>query len=402
MHKLIGFFRKPLYRNGTDSISRRGLLVILLTLVLLIGIVEIVLNGDRTDRLILISFSTVTAISLFFALRNNLLPGRVLVPMAGFVSITLFVFWNGIHDEAVGGYYLMLVFSGLLLGDRGLLFSGAMNALAILSIGSAEHNGWIVTPLGPMTELSTIFTATLFMLCTTLALHYMVLLLNLEARHTHENALAELAANEQLRNLQVELESRVTDRTAELQAANEKMMGQIEQINALQARLREEAVRDPLTGLFNRRYLEETLVRELGRAHREEYDISFLLFDIDRFKKLNDTCGHDAGDQVLKVLSNSLVSRTRTMDIPCRIGGEEFLLVLPGVLDEVARLRAEYLRDQIQATTITHGVHAMNITVSIGISSYPKNGQTWEDLYHAADQAMYRAKQKGRNRVECA
>jgi len=402
MNKPTGLFHKLLYNDGKDSINRRGLLIILLTVVLPIGLLETAFNDSLTDRLVLISFTVVTAASLVLALRNILLPGRVLVPVAGFVVITLFVFWNGIHDEAVGGYYLMLVFSGLLLGDRGLLLSGTMNALAILSIGSAEHNGWIVTPLGQMTELNTIFTSSLFMLCTTLALHYLLLLLNHEARNARENALAELVANEQLRDLQVQLENRVSDRTSELQAANEKMMGQIEQINALQTRLREEAIRDPLTGLFNRRYLEETLVREIGRAHREEYDISFLLFDLDYFKNLNDTYGHDAGDEVLKAVSDSLTTRTRTMDIPCRIGGEEFVLVLPGIVEQVAQLRAEYLRDQIQSMTISHGIHDMNITVSIGISSYPKNGETWEDLYHAADQALYRAKEKGRNRVECA
>jgi len=202
------------------------------------------------------------------------------------------------------------------------------------------------------------------------------------------------------RNRQQELENRVTERTVELSSANEKMQEQLQKINVLQEKLREEAIRDPLTGLFNRRYLEDTLIREIARAQRENYDISFMLLDIDHFKQINDLYGHSAGDIVLITLSGELKSQIRVADIPCRIGGEEFLLVLPGMSEEMSRLRAEHFRKQIESMRIPHADNSLNLTVSMGIASYPKNGEGWEALYHAADQALYRAKQKGRNRVE--
>ena len=202
------------------------------------------------------------------------------------------------------------------------------------------------------------------------------------------------------RNRQQELENRVTERTVELSSANEKMQEQLQKINILQEKLREEAIRDPLTGLFNRRYLDDTLIREIARAKREKYDISFMLLDIDHFKQINDLYGHSAGDIVLITLAGELKSQIRVADIPCRIGGEEFLLVLPGMSEEMSRLRAEHFRKQVELMRIPHAGNSLNLTVSMGIASYPKNGENWEDLYHAADQALYRAKQKGRNRVE--
>jgi diguanylate cyclase (GGDEF)-like protein len=206
--------------------------------------------------------------------------------------------------------------------------------------------------------------------------------------------------NESLRRSEAELENRVTERTVELSGANEKMQEQLQKINILQEKLREEAIRDPLTGLFNRRYLEETLIREFARAQRANYDIGFMLLDIDHFKKINDLYGHSAGDMVLATLSKQLKSQIRVADIPCRIGGEEFLLVLSGMSEEMTQLRAEDFRKQIQSMRIPHDGNSINLTVSIGVASYPKNGENWEDLYHVADQALYRAKQKGRNRVE--
>jgi diguanylate cyclase (GGDEF)-like protein len=210
------------------------------------------------------------------------------------------------------------------------------------------------------------------------------------------------STNESLRRSEVQLESRVIGRTAELRNANEKLQENLEQINNLREKLREESIRDPLTGLFNRRYLEETLVREFARARRENYDISFMLLDIDHFKKFNDQYGHTAGDIVLKALAEQLSFRVRVADIPCRLGGEEFLLILPGIPDEVAQLRAEYFRDQIQNMPVPYGNETLSLTVSIGIASYPKNGDTWSEIYQVVDQALYRAKDRGRNRVESA
>lgn len=202
------------------------------------------------------------------------------------------------------------------------------------------------------------------------------------------------------RNRQHELENRVTERTVELRSANEKMQEQLQKINVLQEKLHDEAIRDPLTGLFNRRYLDEILIREIARAQRGNYDIGLMLLDIDHFKQINDLYGHAAGDLVLVTLSKHLKSKIRVADIPCRIGGEEFLLVLPGMSEEMTQQRAEEFRKHIEAMRIPHNGNSLKLTASIGVASYPKNGENWENLYHVADQALYRAKEKGRNRVE--
>ncbi|MBS1213771.1 MAG: hypothetical protein H6R26_2388 [Proteobacteria bacterium] len=168
---------------------------------------------------------------------------------------------------------------------------------------------------------------------------------------------------------------------------------------ALQIRLREEAIHDPLTGLFNRRYLEETLKRELARATREGRPLSILMGDIDHFKCLNDTYGHQAGDEVLRALGDLLQNCARASDIPCRYGGEEFLVVLPDMALDVARNRAEQVRRDFANLRITFDDTQLGSTLSIGVSACPGDGTTADELIGTADQALYEAKHTGRNRV---
>ncbi len=167
----------------------------------------------------------------------------------------------------------------------------------------------------------------------------------------------------------------------------------------LREALHEKSIRDPLTSLFNRRYLEETLHRELARAIRENEVISILVIDVDHFKKLNDTYGHAAGDKVLQELGQLLQSKVRQYDIACRYGGEEFVLVLPGVIPEIAYHRAEDIRIDFAKLYISYANQTMQATLSIGIAAYPMHGITYESLFNAADTAMYLAKSGGRNQV---
>ena len=168
---------------------------------------------------------------------------------------------------------------------------------------------------------------------------------------------------------------------------------------ALQTRLREEAIHDPLTGLYNRRYLKETLKRELVRATREGRPLCILMGDIDHFKSLNDTYGHQAGDEVLRALGDLLRNCARASDIPCRYGGEEFLVVLPDMSLDVARSRAEQVRRDFAGLRITFDDTQLGSTLSIGVSACPDNGTTADELIGTADQALYEAKHTGRNRV---
>lgn len=167
--------------------------------------------------------------------------------------------------------------------------------------------------------------------------------------------------------------------------------------------LEEQAVRDPLTGLFNRRFLNEVLKQELEHARRHQQTLALLLLDIDHFKYMNDTYGHDAGDAVLRVVGQLLSTSFRPEDTVCRFGGEEMLVVLPGISRDSAYTRAERLRQAMNELHIEYeGVPLPSITASIGVAVFPMHGQNPDALIIAADQALYHAKHSGRNRVVLA
>jgi diguanylate cyclase (GGDEF)-like protein len=171
----------------------------------------------------------------------------------------------------------------------------------------------------------------------------------------------------------------------------------------LRETLRNQSIRDPLTGLFNRRYAEETLPRELHRAAREKTSVGLLMLDVDHFKRFNDTFGHEAGDYVLKEIAATLQQHTRKGDVLSRMGGEELLVLLPGSDMEHTLLKAEALRAAVASLDLSHrGSSLGTITTSIGVAISPKHGEAPDDVLRAADRALYRAKQRGRNRVESA
>ena len=165
--------------------------------------------------------------------------------------------------------------------------------------------------------------------------------------------------------------------------------------------LRGQSLRDPLTGLFNRRYMEAGLERELRRAAREKQTVSVLMTDIDHFKRFNDTFGHQAGDALLRDFGSLLLKNVRGEDIICRYGGEEFVCVLPGTTLATAVERAESLRNQIKALSVQHQGQVLGtVTASFGVAQSQDNNTSVESLLKAADDALYRAKHNGRDRVE--
>ena len=184
-----------------------------------------------------------------------------------------------------------------------------------------------------------------------------------------------------------------------LQLANEDLKDRLREIDLLQEQLREQANHDPLTGLYNRRYLDNTLERELARCKREGLPLALIMIDIDHFKRVNDTYGHQAGDGVLKALGAMLATLARAEDVACRYGGEEFLLLLPKMPLDAARERAEKLRTSFAAVTVPFGEFRLKTSLSIGIAVYPGHGKSADALVQCADRAMYRAKHEGRNRV---
>lgn len=169
---------------------------------------------------------------------------------------------------------------------------------------------------------------------------------------------------------------------------------------SLRDKLRSQAIRDPLTGLFNRRYMEETLDREIRRAVRHALPVAVILFDIDHLKRVNDGYGHDAGDAALEALGNLMLKTFRGEDVPCRFGGDEFTIILPEATVSDAFRRAEQFREAFKLLDFEHeGKHFGPLTLSLGIAAYPDHGSSVERLLQIADAASYAAKAQGRDRV---
>jgi diguanylate cyclase (GGDEF)-like protein len=171
----------------------------------------------------------------------------------------------------------------------------------------------------------------------------------------------------------------------------------------LRATLREQSLRDPLTGLFNRRYMEESFEREIRRATREGYGLGVLMADLDHFKQLNDAFGHAAGDEMLRRIGRFLSAGVRGEDIACRFGGDEFVVILPKALLDDTRRRAEALREGINVPPADESRHLYStLTMSVGVAEFPEHGTSVQQLLLAADSAMYRAKTLGRDQVVVA
>ncbi len=185
----------------------------------------------------------------------------------------------------------------------------------------------------------------------------------------------------------------------ELRALNARLQAQLAENIALQDRLREEAIRDPLTDLYNRRYLQEMLDHEVARAAREGRTLALAMIDVDHFKAVNDRYGHRTGDRVLQALATLLQARTRAEDVVCRYGGEEFVVVLVDTSLADASRRAEQWRREFADLHHPHDGGQVSTTLSAGIAAYPRDGATGDELLHTADRALYAAKRTGRNRV---
>ena len=177
---------------------------------------------------------------------------------------------------------------------------------------------------------------------------------------------------------------------------------QLDTISSLHETLQNQALRDPLTGLYNRRYLEEFFSRELARAQRDATPIALAMIDLDHFKQLNDTHGHAAGDDTLKGVAAFLLGGLRTTDAVFRIGGEEFLLVLPRTCPQEALEKLEQLCRRFAVHQMETRAGLLQLTMSIGLGHYPGQAEDLDGLMQQADNQLYRAKNRGRNRVAAA
>jgi diguanylate cyclase len=237
---------------------------------------------------------------------------------------------------------------------------GVLGSIALFGFGFAPDTAW------PTTTLAFLSTA-----------GYLIITAN-----------ASYVRNQQLRATR-----------EQLRLGEQALQRQLAEIQILQAKLKEQAVRDPMTGLFNRRYLDTIVPHELARCARDGVPLCIMMMDIDHFKRVNDTYGHQGGDEVLKALASVLTDSVRVSDVACRYGGEEFLLLLPNMPVENALLRAEQWRAAFASTAVEFGGVTIRATVSIGIACYPDDGCTSDVLIRCADLALYRAKAEGRNRA---
>ncbi|HEY5731645.1 MAG TPA: diguanylate cyclase [Anaerolineales bacterium] len=194
----------------------------------------------------------------------------------------------------------------------------------------------------------------------------------------------------------------ITDRKwleNDLQHANDSLKTQLDEITQLRKELQEQAIRDPLTNVYNRRFLADAMDRELAQADRNEKPASVVILDIDFFKQFNDTYGHRCGDYVLQYISRFLGERIRRGDVLCRYGGEEFVVFMPSAPLESAYRRAESWRNELANAFIEYeGLH-LKTSFSAGVAGFPMHGSTSDAILNAADKALYQAKESGRNSV---
>jgi diguanylate cyclase (GGDEF)-like protein len=203
----------------------------------------------------------------------------------------------------------------------------------------------------------------------------------------------------QIQNHANELEARVRERTVQLESVNQELQKS-------QEALQELAIRDALTGLFNRREMERLLDEEMERQHRSKntFSVSLIMLDIDHFKKINDTYGHQAGDAILQSLGKILIASTRQLDRVARFGGEEFVIIAPEISKNDVYSMAERLRNIVanHQFLISEGnglATTIPVTISLGLASIPTDADSKSGLLKGADQALYEAKHRGRNQV---
>jgi diguanylate cyclase (GGDEF)-like protein len=199
-----------------------------------------------------------------------------------------------------------------------------------------------------------------------------------------------------------EMAERLGVTLGELRARERELSDANASLRVAHAQLLDQATHDPLTGLLNRRSLAERWVAETARADRDGEAITVMLADLDKFKTINDECGHECGDTVLVAFAETLNELLRASDVACRMGGDEFVALLPGTRLVGGKATANRIRDHFASADLGGSFNGLQHTASIGLAEYPTHGNTLEDVLRVADRALYRVKAKGRNRVMVA
>ena len=342
------------------------------------------LIGGKTPVSTLIIDLVACAVTLQF--RQWLRSGRVMLARVGMVIFGL-VFITAvtanigtIRTPTAAILLFWVLMTGLIFDLRGNVIGTIAASMAVLGLIVAENAGWLRQPFYDVGVTQWVTFTTLFGF--TSGLTYYI-------NQGTKSALA-LARKEIEQRKQAE---------QSLKATNEELHLRVFEVQRLQAELHEQTIHDPLTGLYNRRYLSDALAREIMQAKRANSTLTFVMADIDHFKFVNDSYGHLAGDEVLVQVASLLKKHARGSDIACRYGGEEFLLVFPGTSLEFARKRAEEIQQNCAALSIQHEGKNIAVMLSFGVAAYPDHGQQWEQIIVKADKALYQSKCNGRNQV---
>jgi len=342
------------------------------------------LIGGKTPVSTLIIDLVACAVTLQF--RHWLRSGRVMLARVGMVVFGLVFITTvtanigTIRTPTAAILLFWVLMTGLIFDLRGNVIGTIAASMAVLGLIVAENAGWLRQPFYDVGVTQWVTFTTLFGF--TSGLTYYI-------NQGTKSALA-LARKEIEQRKQAE---------QSLKATNEELHLRVFEVQRLQAELHEQAIHDPLTGLYNRRYLSDALAREIIQAKRANSTLTFVMADIDHFKFVNDSYGHLAGDEVLVQVASLLKKHARGSDIACRYGGEEFLLVFPGTSLELAHKRAEEIQQNCAALSIQHEGKNIAVMLSFGVAAYPDHGQQWEQIIVKADKALYQSKCNGRNQV---
>lgn len=376
----------PVFEGAEEKTRQASLInmVCITSLAFTLAVMVGALMGGKTPVSTLIIDLVACAVTLQF--RHWLRSGRVMLARVGMVIFGL-VFITAvtadigtIRTPTAAILLFWVLMTGLIFDRRGIVIGTIAASMAVLGLIVAENAGWLRQPFYDVGVTQWVTFTALFGF--TSGLTYYI-------NQSTKSALA-LARKEIEQRKQAE---------QSLKAANEELHLRVFEVQRLQVELHEQAIHDPLTGLYNRRYLSDALAREIIQAKRANSTLTFVMADIDHFKFVNDSYGHQAGDEVLVQVASLLKNHARGSDIACRYGGEEFLLVFPGTSLELARKRAEEIQQNCAALSIQHEGKNIAVMLSFGVAAYPDHGQQWEQIIVKADKALYQSKCNGRNQV---
>jgi diguanylate cyclase (GGDEF)-like protein len=299
----------------------------------------------------------------------------------GFVLTIASIVSDGtVRSTAVSLLLLVIIIAGILYKIKGIFVSIIASSLAVLLLIMAQNAGLL-----HRSDYSVSLLHWFVLTVTFIIVGGIVYFSDHITMKAFSNAREELRERRRAEN--------------ELKIANEELQKRMMEVEKLQVELRAQALHDPLTGLPNRRYLDEILSREVLRANRNNDCMGIIIADIDHFKTINDTYGHHVGDLFLVEISRLLERELRGSDFVCRYGGEEFVLVLLGANVDSTEKRAEEIRKKCAQIIVQHEENNLSITLSFGVAIYPLHGEQWEEIIKKADHALYDAKRMGRNQV---